>query len=85
MTPRRFIPNLLEGAAIARRHIAFSRTYHFLQPHRAGVLSQGEPRRDLKMEALERNSILDGDASEAASPKGLPNASSPQAQEAPRR
>lgn len=68
-----------------RRRLAFSRTYRFFKPHRAGVFSQGEPRGDLKVETFERNSTLDSDASETASPKGVPNTSSPQAQEAPRR
>jgi len=68
-----------------RRHLAFSGAYHFFKPHRAGMFSQGEPRGDLKVEAFERNSILDSDASETASPEGVPNTPSPRAQEAPRR
>ncbi len=68
-----------------RRRVAFSRAYHFFKPHRTGVFSQGEPRGDLKVKAFERNSTLDGDASEAASSEGVPDSPSPRAQEAPRR
>lgn len=68
-----------------RRHLAFSGAYHFFKPHRAGVFSQGEPRGDLKVETFERNSTLDGDASETASSEGVPDTPSPRAQEAPRR
>lgn len=66
-----------------RRHLAFSGAYHFFKPNRAGVFSKGKPRGDLKVKAFERNSILDGDASETASPEGVPNTPSPRAQEAP--
>lgn len=68
-----------------RRRLAFSRTYRFFKPHRAGVFSQGEPRGDLKVKAFERNSTLDSDASETASSEGVPDTPSPRAQEAPRR
>jgi len=66
-----------------RRHLAFSRTYRFFKPHRAGVFSKGKQRGDLKVKAFERNSILDSDASETASSEGVPNTPSPRAQEAP--
>ncbi len=68
-----------------RRRLAFSRTYRFFKPHRAGVFSKGKPRGNLKVETFERNSTLDGDASETASSEGVPDTPSPRAQEAPRR